>query len=64
MKKPVALPQLDRLVMVLTLAPEQTLGWNQVSPADYLDWKNQSHSFSDMAAMELGSLEGRGEAGY
>ena len=28
--------------MVLTLAPEQTLGWNQVSPADYLDWKNQS----------------------
>jgi putative ABC transport system permease protein len=48
--KPVSLPQLDRLVMVINLAPQQTVGWSQVSPADYLDWKKQSNSFDEMAA--------------
>jgi putative ABC transport system permease protein len=52
LKKPVSLPHLDRLVMVLTLAPEQTLGSNDVSPADYLDWKKQARSFQEMAATE------------
>lgn len=49
LRNPVSLPEPDRLVLPLTLAPEQTVGWSQVSPADYLDWKNQSHSFEKFA---------------
>jgi putative ABC transport system permease protein len=52
LRKPVSFPQSDRLVMVTNLAPEQTLGWSEVSPADYLDWKNQSHSFEEMTAWQ------------
>src|ERR1700690_28987 len=48
--KPVSFPQLDRLVVVTTLAPQQTFGWSKFSPADYLDWKRQSKSFDEMAA--------------
>jgi putative ABC transport system permease protein len=50
LRNPVSFPEADRLVLPLTLAPEQTLGWSQVSPADYLDWKTQSHSFEKFAA--------------
>lgn len=49
LRNPVSFPQADRLVLPLTLAPEQTVGWSQVSPADYLDWKNQSHSLEKFA---------------
>jgi putative ABC transport system permease protein len=52
LKKPVALPYLDRLVMVLTLAPNETVGWNDVSPADYLEWKKQAQSFEEMGATQ------------
>lgn len=52
LRKPVSFPQADRLVMVVSLAPEQTLGWSQVSPANYLDWKNQNHSFEEMTAWQ------------
>ncbi len=52
LKKPVALPNLDRLVVVLALAPDQTTGWTDVSPADYLDWKKQAQSFEAMAATQ------------
>jgi putative ABC transport system permease protein len=52
LKKPVALPNLDRLVAVLALAPDQTTGWNDVSPADYLEWKKQAQSFEEMGATQ------------
>ena len=45
LRKPVALPNLNRLVMLLSLPPGETLNFNSVSPADYLDWKAQSHSY-------------------
>lgn len=63
LRKPVSFPELDRLVMMLELAPQQTIGWSQVSPADYLDWKKQSHSFEEMAAWHwLGwNLTGQGD---
>lgn len=61
LKKPVSLPHLDRLVMVLTLAPEQTLGSNDVSPADYLDWSKQAQSFEEMAATEQVDLNFTGK---
>jgi putative ABC transport system permease protein len=50
LREPVSFPQADRLVMPLNLAPGQTVNWSQVSPADYLDWKEQSHSFEEFAA--------------
>jgi len=48
--KPIALSQLDRLVMVMNKAPEDPEGWNTVTPADYQDWKKQSQSFEAMGA--------------
>jgi putative ABC transport system permease protein len=50
LRKPVSFPQSDRIVLPLNMAPEQTVGWNSVSPADYLDWKGQSRSFEEFAA--------------
>jgi putative ABC transport system permease protein len=52
LKKPISFPHLDRLVMVLNMAPQQTVGWNEISPADYLDYKAQSRSFEKMAGSE------------
>ncbi|MFZ3333615.1 MAG: ABC transporter permease [Candidatus Acidiferrales bacterium] len=63
LKKPVALPNLDRLVMVLNLAPDQTTGWNDVAPADYLDWKKQAQTFEEMGATQQqdANFTGKGE---
>ena len=52
LRKPVSFPDLDRLVTVMSIAPHQENDWNEVSPADYLDWKNQNRSFEPMAAYE------------
>jgi putative ABC transport system permease protein len=62
LRKPVSFPQLDRLVAIENLAPEQTVGWNNVSPADYLDWKRQSRSFEQMAASEESNVNVTGNA--
>jgi putative ABC transport system permease protein len=63
LRKPVSLPQVNRLVVPLELAPGQTFGWNQVSPADYLDWKAASHSFEDFGAWRWSgaNLTGKGD---
>jgi putative ABC transport system permease protein len=50
LRKPVSFPQADRIVLPLNLAPEQTIGWAGVSPADYLDWQRESRSFEQFAA--------------
>ena len=52
LRKPVSFPDLDRLVTVMSIAPHEEVDWNEVSPADYLDWKNQNRSFEPMAAYE------------
>jgi putative ABC transport system permease protein len=46
LRKPVSFPQSDRIVLPL-------LGGDQISPADYLDWKAQSHSFEEFAAVRI-----------
>jgi putative ABC transport system permease protein len=46
LRKPVSFPQSDRIVLPL-------LGGGQISPADYLDWKAQSHSFEEFAAVRI-----------
>jgi putative ABC transport system permease protein len=50
LRKPISLPRIDRLAMILNLAPRQAaLDWHEVSPADYLDWKQQCRSFDQIA---------------
>jgi putative ABC transport system permease protein len=63
LRKPVALPNLDRLVMLLSLPPGETLNFSAVSPADYLDWKTQSHSYEEIAVWKYSdvNLTGTGE---
>jgi putative ABC transport system permease protein len=63
LRKPVSFPQSNRLVVPLDLGPDETLGWNQVSPADYLDWKAGSHSFEEFAAWRWygANLTGKGD---
>jgi putative ABC transport system permease protein len=48
--KPITFPEVDRIVMVLGRAPDQTEGWTDVSPADFRDWRAQTHSFESLAA--------------
>src|SRR5262249_14947390 len=59
------LPYLDAngLTMVLEMAPKQTDFWDEVAPANFIDWRNQSTSFEEMAASEWNdiSLTGAGE---
>ncbi len=69
--KPVALPDLDRLVMLMEARPaavagaamEGSLDWNRVSPADYLGWKRQTRSFAHLSAYHWSevNLTGSGE---
>jgi len=50
--KPVALPDLESLVMVMEKGPHQTAEWSSVSPANYSDWKRQSQSFAALSPYE------------
>ena len=63
LQKPVSFPRLDRLVAVVNVPPQDGQEADPVSPADYLDWKRQTVSFSSMTAMrgaEL-NLTGKGD---
>ena len=61
--RPLPYPNADRLVLVWENNLKQ--GWNRVgvSGPTYLDWKEQSQSFDDMAVMQpgTGTLTGLGE---
>jgi len=63
LRKPIALPNLDRMVMVLSLPPQESLIWSPVSPADYLDWKAHSRSFEKIAMWKYAdvNLTGTGQ---
>src|SRR5215467_11905971 len=50
--KPLPYVDANNLVMALEMAPKQDQFWNEVAPANYLDWRNQSTSFQEMAASE------------
>jgi putative ABC transport system permease protein len=52
LQKPVSFPNLDRLAVIINLIPHETAEWDDVTPADYLDWKNQNKSFEVMSATE------------
>ena len=63
LQKPVSFPNLDRLMAVVNLPPRETTEWDEVTPADYLDWKSQSKSFEAMTAMEGTPLNMTAEKG-
>lgn len=48
--KPLPIPEPDRVVMIWQTLPKSGFDQMPVSPDDYLDWKQQSHSFENMAA--------------
>jgi putative ABC transport system permease protein len=62
--KPLPYPEPDRLVMLFeTQLPERTTG--TVAPANFFDWRQQSHSFENIAAIDPYPdfiLNGSGEA--
>ncbi len=62
--KPLAYSEPSRLVMLWERFSARPEGHNVVAPADFLDWRAQTRSFSGMAALAEGhvNLTGQGEA--
>jgi putative ABC transport system permease protein len=54
--KPLALPHEERLVAVGELQANDRNDTIRVSPANYLDWVSQSHSFDHISAFDWGSV--------
>ena len=54
--KPLALPHEDRLVAIGELQANDRNDTIRVSPANYVDWVSQSHSFDHISAFDWGSL--------
>ena len=50
--RPVVFDDVDRLVWLWERAPRLGIERGPVSPADFLDWKNQSRAFENMAAYQ------------
>lgn len=55
--KPLALPHLDRLLVILERSQKETTwnwsSWGPVAPANYFDWKQQAQVFAQMAAYRI-----------
>ncbi len=59
--KPVPFPNLDRVVSIYATVPHRNIYDNAVAPADFEDWKDQSHSFDRLAAFQWYSVNLTGE---
>lgn len=61
--RPLPYPDPDRIVLVWETNPSLSIAREGVSGATYLDWKEQNHTFEDMAVFEVGTgtLTGLGE---
>ncbi|MCC7154771.1 MAG: ABC transporter permease [Bryobacterales bacterium] len=61
--QPLPYPAASRLVLVWEANPSLSVARDSVSGATYLDWKEQNHTFEDLAAFETGTgtLTGMGE---
>ncbi len=61
--RPFPLPRADRLVVIREDMPEKGMFGMTASPPNYLDWKSQNRSFTDLAAYERNSdpVTGDGE---
>ena len=62
--KPLPLPNLSRLAMVLQRIPGQPNEWQLIAPADYADFRRQQSIFESVAAWddEMSNLAGNGAA--
>jgi predicted permease len=54
--RPLPFPRGDDLVLLYAQNPDKSLPRFSVSYADYLDWRKQTHSFTDIAASGSSSL--------
>ena len=54
--RPLPFPRGDDLVLLYAQNPDKSLPRFSVSYADYLDWRKQTHSFTDIAAFGSSSL--------
>src|SRR5438067_12765156 len=54
-------PGLDRLYHLAERSPKSGLGDDEVSPADFFDWKQQATSFDQLAAFRWSSANLAGE---
>ena len=63
LRNPVSYPEVDRVFMVMNQAPAQVDDSSTVSAADFLDWREQSHSFEALGAYEWAhvNMTGAGE---
>jgi putative ABC transport system permease protein len=61
--KPVALPRLDTLAMVLERVPDAPDNWNNVTPADLDDVRRDSTALQNLAAWQSGLANIVGSAG-
>ena len=60
LRRPIALPDLNRLAAVREQRPERRDG-EPVSPANFLDWREQSKSFESLAAYQYWTTNITGE---
>src|SRR5262245_40317368 len=61
--KPVPLPEIDRLTMVLEQHENRRDDWNTVAPANYLDWKKQDTLFHRLSFYRWATANLTGPAG-
>src|SRR5882724_6784547 len=61
--KPVPLPEVDRVTMVLEQFNKHKDEWNVVAPATYLDWKSQNTVFESMCFYRWGNANLPGAPG-
>jgi len=61
--KPVPLPHLESLAMVLQAVPGDPSGWSDATPADTADIQKQSTSFSSLASYDQGLANIAGAGG-
>ena len=61
--RPLPYPNPDELVMVWETAPKFSNPYNDVAPANFIDWREQNNVFAEIAAFtgQSVSLTGRGE---
>jgi putative ABC transport system permease protein len=51
--RPVHFENLDRLVSIMETEPQQVGPWNELSPANYVDYKERSRSFDQFAVARV-----------
>ena len=51
--RPLPFPHADRVMSLAEQRPRESRWFGPIAPADYFDWRRDSHSFSAMAAYTI-----------